>query len=416
MAKNKGTVYLGFEDEFISEKYKCSLNYLVNKVGGLPDWPSSEIVIPNCPICNLTRPLIMQIYAPLDNSQFHRTLYIFACLSPTCSNVSKSWLCVRTQILDKSPSENSGGSESIKASAALKINWCSGADDWGEPADDVNRNEENGNVIKNDNRISDDDDESNSMENDIICGLGNVNIDDKNANCGAQGGAIGAMNTSTIYAEIEGEEFENVTIETPTYPERDLVAMLKQTPGIPSNLKKLTLRSFFVSVCEEKQTATTNYLGLADHVRELIQEYQFRDENCRSSPDSPVAAAAIGNGGAESEQEAYEHAVPAHGDVIFHNFMSTIQDNPGQIIRYSRDTSPLLPAPLTESVPKCPNCGSDTIPEVQILPTLIPKLRLENGDAAPIEYGNVLVFTCLKSCWDTPDKMRMENVIVQPEL
>lgn len=151
------------------------------------DWPSSEIVIPNCPICNLTRPLIMQIYAPLDNSQFHRTLYIFACLSPTCSNVSKSWLCVRTQILDKSPSENSGGSESIKASAALKINWCSGADDWGEPADDVNRNEENGNVIKNDNRISDDDDESNSMENDIICGLGNVNIDDKNANCGAQG-------------------------------------------------------------------------------------------------------------------------------------------------------------------------------------------------------------------------------------
>lgn len=36
MAKNKGTVYLGFEDEFISDKYKCSLNYLVNKVGGLP--------------------------------------------------------------------------------------------------------------------------------------------------------------------------------------------------------------------------------------------------------------------------------------------------------------------------------------------------------------------------------------------
>lgn len=102
--------------------------------------------------------------------------------------------------------------------------------------------------------------------------------------------------------------------------------------------------------------------------------------------------------------------------IIYAFFISLLIQTNLNFFRYSRDTSPLLPAPLTESVPKCPNCGSDTIPEVQILPTLIPKLRLENGDAAPIEYGNVLVFTCLKSCWDTPDKMRMENVIVQPEL
>lgn len=54
--------------------------------------------------------------------------------------------------------------------------------------------------------------------------------------------------------------------------------------------------------------------------------------------------------------------------------------------------------------------------EIQILPTIIPKLRLENNDSAPLEFGNILVFTCIKNCWDTPDKMRIENVVVQQEI
>lgn len=83
--------------------------------------------------------------------------------------------------------------------------------------------------------------------------------------------------------------------------------------------------------------------------------------------------------------------------------------------RYSRDTYPLLIAPLNEQIPKCQYCGSDCICEIQILPTIIPKLKLDNNETAPIEFGNVLIFTCLKSCWDTPDKMRLEHVIVQQE-
>lgn len=84
--------------------------------------------------------------------------------------------------------------------------------------------------------------------------------------------------------------------------------------------------------------------------------------------------------------------------------------------RYSRDTLPLLIAPLAEPIPKCQNCGGDVLCEIQILPTLITKLRFANGDPTPMEYGNVLIFACAKSCWDTPDKMRPEHVIVQPEI
>lgn len=36
MAKNKSVVYLGFEDELITDKNKSLVDYTVAKVGGLP--------------------------------------------------------------------------------------------------------------------------------------------------------------------------------------------------------------------------------------------------------------------------------------------------------------------------------------------------------------------------------------------
>ena len=37
----------------------------------------------------------------------------------------------------------------------------------------------------------------------------------------------------------------------------------------------------------------------------------------------------------------------------------------------------------------------------QILPSLIPSLRLEGSEeaATAVEFGTVFVYTCLKSCW-----------------
>lgn len=77
---------------------------------------------------------------------------------------------------------------------------------------------------------------------------------------------------------------------------------------------------------------------------------------------------------------------------------------------------PLLIAPLTEQLPKCQYCGSELMCELQVLSALISKLMFINGDATPIEYGNVMIWTCVKNCWDTPDKMRLEHVIVQKEI
>lgn len=125
--------------------------------------------------------------------------------------------------------------------------------------------------------MSDEDDESNSMESDPLPAFGNLQVDDNNANCGAQGdGAVGRICSPNAYAEIEGDESELVSIDAPVAPQRDLIALLKQTTAIPMDVAKISLKSFFISVDEERMQP---FNSATDHVRELMQDYQSKDES-----------------------------------------------------------------------------------------------------------------------------------------
>ncbi len=76
----------------------------------------------------------------------------------------------------------------------------------------------------------------------------------------------------------------------------------------------------------------------------------------------------------------------------------------------------------------CNYCHGPTICEIQLLPTLIPSLKLVSdtqgaakneafaGGASDLEFGNVLVYTCLNSCWsDGENDYRRETVLVEAE-
>lgn len=373
----------------------------------------------------------------MDRSQFHRTLYIFACLNPICSQTSKGWLCVRTQHMDtpnhhynekdsssfqisssslitsktlKKKNENGDHKKPAKvksahASKSIGIqNWCTGSDDWGDndessvsvpmamvkmdaesfQSEEEANDEANGNIIsinRLDNIKTDingqemsmhhneeEDDDSNSMDNELICSLYQMDMnslsqlaEDPNANCaaaavimpmagsaamGKDGNYSCSGATATICAEIEGTESEMVLVEEPPQrPERDLAAMMRQpiSSALMTSLKKLTavrLKSFFIAVEVENRSAMSqdceNYdsgnLSTA-HIRELYQEYKKRDEILTSY--SPHGGQQKGIAGASSDdQEMYENTLPAHGDLMFHNFLRTLQHNPGQVIRY----------------------------------------------------------------------------------
>lgn len=86
--------------------------------------------------------------------------------------------------------------------------------------------------------------------------------------------------------------------------------------------------------------------------------------------------------------------------------------------RYCRDNAAsLLLNALGNNVGSCRYCGGERIFELQILPTIIRKLKLVPciEKKFEIEFGTVLVFTCARSCWSAEDIYKEEHVIVQAE-
>jgi len=71
---------------------------------------------------------------------------------------------------------------------------------------------------------------------------------------------------------------------------------------------------------------------MTEHVRQLLQEYQRKEEH---ADPSEAAGGGDGGGGAcgGDDVEKYERCIPAHGDSLFHRFVQRIQQNPGQILR-----------------------------------------------------------------------------------
>ncbi|KAF7400471.1 hypothetical protein HZH66_005655 [Vespula vulgaris] len=371
MARNNRTkVYLGYEDDYVTDKHRNLINFTTNKIGGFPDWHGKNTLSsPQCRLCGLHQLLALQLYAPLENSKYHRTLYIFACINPNCWNHNESWTCLRIQSLENER-----------------------ADDWGDNLND-NSCEHNGNNMLSNVPIDFNHSMQSAIGKDFVDDFAVLQVDDPNANSPASiespiGGAVGKVDSSQASAEIEGEESEVIESNTE---------------------EKYFFTEIFISVDEEASN-----IDVPQHVRELLLEYQHTKPD--ASPTFVPESNDSKNAGTDIEK--YEKSVPLHGDEMFHNFVSRIQDNPGQLLRYCRDNSAtLLLYPISGCIGKCRHCGAEMTFELQVLPTLIPKLTLQpqNEENFQIEFGTVLIFTCLKSCWSSTDSYREEHIIVQAE-
>lgn len=143
-------------------------------------------------------------------------------------------------------------------------------------------------------------------------------------------GAVGRLDSPHASAEIEGEESEVVCIDTPTKPRCDLISLLQEVTLPPfqysetNAMNSLVFSEVFISVDEEMMNS-----GLTQHVSELFDEYQRTNPDIREDETSDDC-----KGGYDGAVEKYEKSIPKHGDEMFHNFVSRIQNNPGQILRY----------------------------------------------------------------------------------
>jgi pre-rRNA-processing protein TSR4 len=125
-------------------------------------------------------------------------------------------------------------------------------------------------------------------------------------------------------------------------------------------------------------------------------------------------------GGSNSQKEdkdVYESTI----DKTFQKFADRLAQNPEQVIRYEFKGQPLLycktdavgkllapsAAPSSKvtagqgtggKIPKCQNCGSGRVFEVQLTPHAITELEAEDMNLEGMEWGTILVGVCERDC------------------
>ncbi|CDJ40451.1 programmed cell death protein, putative [Eimeria tenella] len=114
------------------------------------------------------------------------------------------------------------------------------------------------------------------------------------------------------------------------------------------------------------------------------------------------------------ETEAYEESP----DKVFLKLQKRLSRSPKQAIRYSFGGKPLFISPLSKRdampPPPCPHCSCVRVFEVQLVPAAAEEIqkRRHSADAAPVEWGVVVVFTCREDCVPS-NAYAVEHVVVQ---
>lgn len=111
---------------------------------------------------------------------------------------------------------------------------------------------------------------------------------------------------------------------------------MQEVTPVPQELFQLVSRGqsvvqftpHFMSVWEEASEKYPTKIS-DSHVKELLQDYQQKniESSELTSVDNDEESLSMKN------FEKYEKSHPAHGDKMFHRFLSKIQMNPGQILR-----------------------------------------------------------------------------------
>ena len=96
------------------------------------------------------------------------------------------------------------------------------------------------------------------------------------------------------------------------------------------------LDPFYIWVQEEETEACP--VDSQEHALSLLTEYKAREALLELGEGKKSSKKTSG------EVDQYEKSVPSHGDEYFHNFISVIRKNPGQLLRYDRlsGSGPLL--------------------------------------------------------------------------
>ncbi|XP_064480765.1 programmed cell death protein 2-like [Ornithodoros turicata] len=371
--------FLGLKDEPICG----STSFSTNKLGGLPDWTkaaSRSTPELGCPLCGRKLLFALQIYSPLDRTSFyHRTLYIFCCINPSCWNKSESWKVIRSQ-------EDAKTESPPQPHTAGVSDWLDEQDVWGDPSD-------SGNV--------------DPIAAELPQTLQNLALSSATAS---------GSHTETIMEDtsFELEAVSEVQVELPVANVKEIFGELRQNEQQRCDaLQDIsgTFRSYYIEVVEEPGSDQSE---LDSHVHSLLQQYQCTEGSVFTKSSNEAAEKRV-----NYAEEHYEKTNIRHGDEVFYKFHKRLRRHPDQLIRFCWNGEPLFISkqPCTLKVADCIRCGANRCFELQIMPALIRNLQLEgvSFQGSPVEFGTVLIYTCKQSCWSETDSWAEEFVFVQAD-
>ncbi|KAL9609587.1 MAG: hypothetical protein Q9167_005660 [Letrouitia subvulpina] len=171
------------------------------------------------------------------------------------------------------------------------------------------------------------------------------------------------------------------------------------------------------SVLERKPWPLRSELPPAYPTYYIDGEYESLDPSPRSTPSKSASAANVASetpNGKQSEKDDLD-GYESTSDSTFLRFASRLAQNPEQVLRYEFVGQPLLysksdavgrllapSAPAAgggSRMPKCENCGSKRVFEMQLTPQAITELeaedlKIEDG----MEWGTLIVGVCEMDC------------------
>ena len=109
------------------------------------------------------------------------------------------------------------------------------------------------------------------------------------------------------------------------------------SPRNTESTKQTFLTSYFIAVDEEIAIKSEQY---GDHELQLLMEYKSKEVENEDGYNSERKDKKSHKDKTKNSQlsqqssDRYEKAIPKHGDVLLHKMISTIKQNPGQVLRY----------------------------------------------------------------------------------
>jgi hypothetical protein len=414
--QESGKVLLGELDEWLEQETDGIITYTSSKIGGMPFWidhttPSghqnfaySESVSLSGVVCqqchssqNMT--LVLQAYAPLhvtDHNESLRVLYIFVCLaSATCANSPKGWIVLRGGKQQTDPN-NTIVTEASSSTSSMNVSM--------DPSYSKNH------VISDETR------------RDV-----SIMIDEKknhvNVNIDVDADVDVDIDVDTHQIEERIEQLLSLR-ESKTHNATTNSSSSTTGPNpqkIPSSNNVLSTPMFVpitLYIDEEENLIKSTSLSswtkedqLTRQVHRLLHDYEQQQQHESMQFDQQSS----------SSTEQYSKSPFTPEFKTFHRFQKVLQQYPLQIIRYCINGTPLLftsrssyvPQPTT--IPSCPYCGYPRRFELQIMPTLIPQLKLvqtlssSSSSSIPppsieFSWGTLLIYTCQQDCSSKPSK------------